>query len=178
MTVGQATYRGHLAAVAAATAVVEESHRRRAHTAGRRSAHHSPYARVSARTTICRSRRRDRRRRRRQRNPLPSPRSAPSSAGTGWHEPRPVRTTVAGRRRRRGSRSVVAVPVLLLHAGRSIRVHRVRRRAARRRGRDTRERRQRDRQTDVVRVAGHRVSGDRRVKTRYFKRPLGPVRND
>lgn len=48
-------------ALAVAAAVVEESHRRRAHTAGRRSAHHSPYARVSAHTTICRSRRRRRR---------------------------------------------------------------------------------------------------------------------
>lgn len=72
------------------------------------------------------------------------------AAATRWHERRA--RAAAGRRRRRGCR---VVAVVVQHAGR--RLHRVRRRAAGRRGRDAGERRQRDRQTDVVRVTGYRV---------------------
>lgn len=89
------------------------------------------------------------------------------AAATGWHEPRVRVATVPGRCRRRGHRGLVAVAKQAGH-----RLHRVRRRAARRRGRGEGERRQRDRQTDFVHVTGHRVCT---WKTSYARANANPV---
>lgn len=82
------------------------------------------------------------------RRPFRSP-SVRVRRATGWHEPQTRRSRSRRRGRRRGGRVV--------HVGRP-RGHRVRRRAAGRRGRDTRERRQRDGQTDVVHITRNRVN--------------------